>query len=111
MMTFRSGRTRRGVSYICSPYRGDTARNTTYARELVKQELELGFAPICPHLYLPQILDDSKPKEREQALRVGLELLRGCDVVIVGARYGISDGMKAEIERARELGKRIHYYD
>lgn len=101
----------RTVVYICSPYRGDKDRNIAYARELVKRALSAGLSPICPHLYLPQILDDDKPEERKQALRVGLELLNSCSVVIVGARYGISDGMKAEIERARELGKRIHNYD
>ena len=85
-------------------------RNLSYARELVKQELELGLAPICPHLYLPQILDDNKPKEREQALRVGLELLESCDVLLVGARYGISEGMREEIDRAQELGLSIHFY-
>lgn len=102
---------RQSVAYICSPYRGDTARNQTYARELVKEAIACGLSPICPHLYLPQILDDDKPEEREQALRVGLELLNGCDVLIVGTRYGISKGMQGEIERANKLGMLIHYHD
>lgn len=102
---------RPSVAYICSPYRGDTARNVTYARELVKEAIACGLSPICPHLYLPQILDDDKPAEREQALRVGLELLNGCDVLIVGTRYGISKGMQDEIKRAHELNMAIHYHD
>lgn len=95
------------VAYICSPYRGDTARNIAYARELVKYALLRGWSPICPHLYLPQILDDNNPEEREQGLRVGLDLLNSCDVLLVGGRYGISEGMQAEIEKAQELEKFI----
>lgn len=95
--------------YICSPYRGDTNMHTIYARKLVTRVLRDGEAPICPHLYLPQVLDDSNPAERAQALSVGLELLKACDKVLVGNRYGISEGMAAEIEKARELGIDILY--
>lgn len=95
------------VAYICSPYRGDTYKHTIYARRLLKTALQLGYAPICPHLYLTQVLNDNSPYEREQGLQAGLALLQVCDVVIVGERYGISEGMKAEIERAIELGRII----
>ena len=97
------------IVYICSPYRGDTNKHTIYARRLVERVLRDGDAPICPHLYLPQILDDSKPSEREKGLSVGLELLRVCDKVLVGNNYGISEGMAAEIEKARALGIQICY--
>lgn len=99
------------IVYICSPYRGDKARNIAYARDLIKGALLSGLSPICPHLYLPQILDDDKPEEREQALRVGLELLKCCDAVIVGARYGISEGMQAEIDVAENLGLLVKIYN
>lgn len=92
------------AAYICSPYRGDTERNVAYAQELVKYALTLGCVPICPHLYLPQVLDDNNPAEREQGLQAGLELLQLCDVLIVGERYGISEGMQAEIDRATSHG-------
>lgn len=98
------------IVYICSPYRGDKDRNIVYARELLRHALARGFSPICPHLYLPQILDDDKPEEREQALRVGRELLKYCDVVMVGARYGISEGMQAEIDLAINLGIKVKEY-
>lgn len=98
------------IVYICSPYRGDTNKHTIYARRLMERVLREGDAPICPHLYLPQVLDDSNLAEREQALRVGLELLKACDRVAVGNDYGISEGMAAEIELARELGINICYY-
>lgn len=96
------------IVYICSPYRGETERNITYARDLVRYVVQYGV-PICPHLYLPQVLDDSNPAEREQALHIGLQLLSCCDVLLVGARYGISEGMQAEIDRATELGMLVRY--
>lgn len=101
----------REMAYICSPYRGDTERNIIYARGLVKYAVNRGWTPICPHLYLPQILDDNKPEERETALRVGLELLNSCDLILVGNRHGISEGMQAEIDRALELGMLVRYIE
>ena len=98
----------RNLVYICSPYRGETERNITYARDLVRYVLQYGV-PICPHLYLPQVLDDSNPAEREQALHIGLELLSCCDMLLVGTRYGISEGMQAEIDRAEALGMSVRY--
>ena len=100
------------IVYICSPYRGSEAeiiKHLKYARELVKREIMTDCVPICPHLYLPQVLDDRKADERALGLLAGLELLRACDVVLVGNRYGITEGMAAEIERARELGKPVYY--
>lgn len=107
--TVRDTRRQSPTVYICSPYRGKTRRNIEYAQTIVKSVLAREWAPICPHLYLPQVLDDSKPEERERALRVGLELLRQCDFVVVGNLYGISEGMKAEIDEARRLGLLIYY--
>lgn len=99
------------IVYICSPYRGDTERNTLYAQQLVMYAVNRGLSPICPHLYLPQILDDNKPEERERALHVGQELLSCCDMLLVGKRYGISEGMQAEIDRARSLGIQVRYVE
>lgn len=99
------------VAYICSPYRGDIENNVAYAQKLVKHALQLGYAPICPHLYLTQVLDDNNPQEREQGLRAGLELLSVCDVIIVGSTYGISEGMLAEMKQAdRQEKKFIEVY-
>lgn len=99
------------VAYICSPYRSDTTEgvnsNKAYARQLVKCAIEEGYTPICPHLYITEVLNDSNPAEREQGLRVGLELLKACDVLIIGGAHGISDGMFAEIKQAEQLGLEI----
>ena len=94
--------------YICSPYRAaDSAqldRNIDYAQALTKRALEAGLAPITPHLYMTQCLNEDKPEERAAGMAAGLTLLKRCDFVIVGVKYGISEGMSAEIAEADAAG-------
>ena len=94
--------------YICSPYRAaDSAqldRNIDYAQALTKRALEAGLAPITPHLYMTQCLNEDKPEERAAGMAAGLTLLKRCDFVIVGVKYGISEGMSAEIAAADAAG-------
>ena len=84
--------------YICSPYRAkdgaELDRNIDYAQQLTRQALEAGLAPITPHLYMTQCMDDKKPEERARGMAAGLALLKGCDFVIVGVKYGITEGIE-----------------
>lgn len=94
--------------YICSPYRAkdgaELDRNIDYAQQLTRQALEAGLAPITPHLYMTQCMDDKKPEERAKGMAAGLALLKGCDFVIAGVKYGITEGMDREIHTANALG-------
>lgn len=94
--------------YICSPYRAkdgaELDRNIDYAQQLTRQALEAGLAPITPHLYMTQCMDDKKPEERARGMAAGLTLLKGCDFVIAGVKYGITEGMDREIHTANTLG-------
>lgn len=94
--------------YICSPYRNtDRAkqnRNTEYAKELTKLAINAGLAPITTHLYMTKCLNEDKPEERAAGIEAGLVLLQSCDFVILGVRYGISEGMSREIRTAKLLG-------
>lgn len=96
------------TAYICSTYRAaDSAqldRNIEYAQALTKQAIEAGLAPITPHLYMTQCLNEDKPEERAAGMAAGLTLLKSCDFVIVGVKYGISEGMSAEIAAADAAG-------
>ncbi len=98
-------------AYICSPYRAENSndldRNITYAQELTRKAIDAGYAPITPHLYLTQCLDDRKENEREKGLEVGEELLILCDVVFIGDKYGISEGMAYEIALAKDCGIKV----
>lgn len=90
--------------YICSPYRADNSmeldRNIAYAQELTREAIDAGYAPITPHLYITQCVNDKEVQERAAGLAVGLELIKSCGLLIIGSRYGISEGMQAEIAAA-----------
>lgn len=93
------------LAYICSPYRGnilEKVRNILYAKHLTKLALQLGYTPITTHLYLTQVLNDNNPTERRQGLKAGGNILNACDTIIIGARYGVSAGMAAEMDAAKE---------
>ena len=99
--------------YICSPYRAENdatlQRNIDYARELTRNALLQGDVPVATHLYMTQCLDESIEGERKIGLAAGTEILRRCDAVVVGMKYGISEGMAAEIRCAEENGIFIEY--
>ena len=62
------------------------------------------------HAYLPLMLDDSIPEERETALRIGMELMDLCNVLIICGRR-ISTGMAGEIKEAFLKGMEVYWYD
>jgi hypothetical protein len=92
------------LAFVCSPYRGEIERNTEYAKKLAAKAISLGFAPVIPHLMYTQFLDDGSEFQRDKGMKCGLALLEKCDVLIIGGKYGISEGMEAEI---RAFNKRI----
>lgn len=95
--------------YVCSPYRGDTKRNKEYARKLTRAALDNGFIPVTVHLYLTEATDDTNPEERVRGMATGMKILENCKYILVGDRYGISGGMKAELTFAAVKGKIMLY--
>jgi hypothetical protein len=92
--------------YICSRYRADekhtVADNISRAVSACGHALRKGYAPIAPHLMYPRCLDDSDPDDRKVGTDAALEWIAACDELW---QYGatVSEGMKAEIDRAHEL--------
>lgn len=94
--------------YVCSPCRGDLQKNMNRARRYTKQIIKEGHVPITPHLFYSSVLHDEIPRQREKALEIGLELLKGChEVRVYGSR--ISDGMQQEIKEAERLNIPVIY--
>ena len=95
--------------FICSPYRAatkeDLARNIAYAKELTANAISEGSAPFTPHLYLPQVISDACATMRKTGINVGLRFLETCTEIYVGARYGITAGMREEIRHAKQIGR------
>lgn len=101
--------------YICSPYRAADAetlkRNIEYAKELTRAVLLRGDAPVAVHLYMTQCLEESVETERNTGLAAGQHILRGCRSILVGCRFGISEGMLQEIQCAKDGNMLIEYAD
>ncbi len=95
--------------YVCSPYRGKVKRNKEYARELTRAAIDSGFAPVTVHLYLTEVLDDNKPEERSRGMVAGQDILKRCGYILLGEKYGISEGMKEEIALAALKGLTMLY--
>lgn len=99
------------VAYICSPYRAETIiqfhEQIKYTKEKSRDAVMLGYDVIVPHLYYTQFLDDNKEAEREIGMNSALNLILACNFLISCEKYGISKGMKAEIEFAEKHGIEI----
>lgn len=102
-------RTFRPIVYICSPYAGDIEMNVAAARRYSRFAVEKGYIPFAPHLLFPQFLNDSDPNERELGLFFGNAIMSKCsEIWIFGST--ISNGMAAEIKRARWKNYRLRYF-
>ena len=90
--------------YVCSQYgtRGNKETNLEFAKLFCMAVIEEGKIPICPHLFYAQVLNDDVESQRAAGLKIGLELLEDCQELRIYSR--VSEGMKAEILRAEELG-------
>jgi hypothetical protein len=96
---------------IESPYAGDVERNIQYARECVVDSLKRGEAPYASHLFYTQegILDDLNSEERKQGIEAGFAWGEVANAVAVYEDYGISNGMRLGVERAKKQGLPIEY--
>lgn len=97
----------RPLVYICSPYAGDIEKNTYRARAFSRFAVEKNCIPMAPHLLFPQFMDEAT--ERWLGLKMGIVLLSKCEQVWVFGDV-ISEGMTAEIEKAKKQHKRIRYF-
>lgn len=106
------------LAYIASPiayfYVGrpaNSAKNVAkrVARELAKSAKRRGYAPISAPLALLDVYNEQE--EREQAFEVALQILKKCDVFFYNKDdLPKSEGMKKELEIAKELGLEIIEY-
>lgn len=107
---FDSGKSKLGfrpVVYICSPYRGDTEKNTENAEKYCRVAIKKKAIPFAPHLLYPHFMDEER--DRDLALFMGMVMLDKCAEVWV---FGdtITEGMRGELERAERRSKTIRYF-
>ena len=106
----RSLRAFRPIVYICSPYAGDVETNVQKARRYCRFAVDKGYIPIAPHLLFTQFLNDDNPKERQLGIFFGNAVMSKCSEVWVFGEH-ISNGMEAEIKRAKWKNYRLRYFN
>ena len=106
----RSLRAFRPIVYICSPYAGDVETNVQKARRYCRFAVDKGYIPIAPHLLFTQFLNDDSPKERQLGIFFGNAVMSKCSEVWVFGEH-ISNGMEAEIKRAKCKNYRLRYFN
>ena len=102
-------------AYICSPLSAPDAKGVSHNMDMARFYMEkmkvlYHCRTFASHTYLPLMLDDSIPEERETALRIGMELMDLCDALIICGRR-ISSGMEGEIKEALKKGMEVYWYD
>ncbi len=99
--------------YICSPLKGNVEKNTANAVRYCRYAFDKGFVPICPHIFYPQFLDNENLMERAAGIRYGLESMwQAREIWVFGDEVNDTEGMKAEIELAEDLGVPVRrFYD
>lgn len=104
---------KKGMYYICSslsaPTEGGIRRNMLKARGYMEVVTgQFGCRAVAPHAYLPELLDDRNPQERELGLQFGMALLGLCDGIIVCGEV-VSSGMREEIRAAGEKHLPVYF--
>ena len=97
----------RPLVYICSPYAGDIVKNTYRARAFSRFAVEKNYIPIAPHLLCPQYLNEET--ERWLGLKMGIVFMGKCEEIWVFGDV-VSEGMAAEIDKAKRTRKKIRYF-
>lgn len=105
---YEERRNLRPVIYLSSPYSdGDIQENVLKAQYYSKFAAGKGVIPIAPHLLFTQFMDEVT--ERDEAMEMNMSLVGRCkELWVFGEK--ISAGMKAEIEMAKKLRRKIRYF-
>lgn len=96
--------------FICSPYRGDIKENSQKTKYYASIAAHCDVVPVAPHLYFPIFLDDNDPAERMLGISLGIELMKTCNELWLFG-FKITEGMKFELEKAKEMKLPIRLYD
>ena len=97
--------------YICSPLGADTEAEIFcnmraaggYAGYVIKK---MQYFATAVHAYLPFFYNDKIPKQREEAMNMGMQVLKDSQILMVCGNR-ISKGMKEEIKYAIKNHKEI----
>lgn len=93
------------MAYVASPYSGDIEMNIAYLKKCLRELISMSIIPVASHIYLPQVLNDNIPEEREIGTSMGIRMIDYCDALISFEDRGVSKGMVDELTHATNIGK------
>lgn len=102
--------------FVESPYKGKnwekTEENKKYAIACMRDcFVNYGEAPFASHVaYIHEgLLDDKNPEERKMGMEAGWTWAEDAEASVFYIDFGMSEGMKAGLERAIEVGRKVEY--
>lgn len=103
----KEGRQWKPLVYIASPFAGDEEKNVENTLRYCRFAIDSGAIPWAPHLFLPRFM--SETHERDEAMFMNMVYLGRCEEIwVFGDR--ITDGMAAEIARAKKRQMPIRFF-
>ena len=97
------------IAYIIHPFRNDKENNEKNMKFIAAVAVRSGTVPIATALYFPHFLNEEDEAERLEGIDCGLTLMECCDEVWLFG-FNISEGMKMELDCARELKLPVRLY-
>lgn len=102
------------VCYIAGPYRAhceyQVKLNIRQAEDIAVELWYAGFVPVVPHLNTA-FFGGAYGLPDDVWLVGDLAILDGCDFVVVTPNWRFSTGTLGEIERAKQNGQPVYYWD
>jgi hypothetical protein len=96
--------------FICSPFSGDIERNTAKAANYCRFAYSKNVVPFAPHLHNLRFLDESISDERNDGIKLGIEILAKADELwCFGEKF--TEGMQVELRYAIEHDIPIKYFN
>lgn len=94
------------VVFVSGKYRGDIAKNIEHAKQAAIRLWQQGYVVICPHMNTA-FFDGLCPDE--VWLAGDIEIMKRCDAVFFLDNWQDSEGARAEMAIAQDLGLEILY--
>ncbi len=87
------------------------AHHEAYARACMADCLSRGEAPYASHLLYtqPGVLDDTIPEQRKLGMLAGFAWRAACDTTVVYQDLGMSGGMVAGVQSAKDRGNKVEF--
>lgn len=92
--------------YVAAPYSGDVKKNIERAKMYAKILQNFECYPFVPHIAF-SFMPETNETERKIIFDHCFKWIDSCDYLFV---FGLSDGVKKEIEYAEKIGKPVWYF-